>query len=223
MGGCCVSILAMTVALKSSADPADPSAAVPPSGETYTGIITAIDPQGRVLDVENKKFNLGDACTYTIVDKATGSVGDLRPGWQVTVNYHHITNAVPPDRTQQELRTSDLRSGGQRVQINNYYYTNDLLVADNVQQELMTCHGSVKTNDPTHHTLMVRFLVLSTEFPIADDCQIVLSDGKIGAITDIQPGNYVTVTYEMPDGKVVARKIAQTDATLVDGRVIEIN
>ncbi|MGA2801680.1 MAG: hypothetical protein ABSE97_04835 [Verrucomicrobiota bacterium] len=213
----CVSILAMTAALKSSADQ---TATAPQPGETYTGIITAINPQGRVLDVKNKKFNLSDTCTYTIVGKDTGSVGDLHPGQQVTVSYH-ITSVLPADRAQQEPETA---AGGQKIMVNNYYYTNDVFVADSVQQELMTRNGTVRTNDLTHHTLMLRFLVLNKTFKIADDCQIILSDGKNGAITDIQSGNYVTVTYETPGGdEAVAHKIAQTDAMLINGRVIEIN
>ena len=212
----CVSILAIITALKSSADQA---ATAPQSGETYTGIITAIDPSGRTLDVKNKKFALSDACTYMIADKGTGSVSDLRPGQQVTVSYH-IASVLPANRFQQEPKAG---AGGQRIQVNNYCYANDVFVADSVQQELMTRNGAVRTNDLMQHTLMVRFLVLNKEFQIADDCQIVLSDGKVGAITDIQSGNYVTVTYETPGDKAVAHKIAQTDDTLVNGRVIEIN
>ena len=165
----CVSILAMTAALKLSADPA---ATAPQSGETYMGIVTAINPQERVLDVKNKKFNLGDTCTYTIVGKDTGSLNDLRPGQQVTVSYHHITNALTANPAQQEPKAG---VGGQRIQVNSYYYANDVFVADSVQQELMTCDGTVRTNDPTHHTLMLRFIVLSKTFQIADDCQIMLS------------------------------------------------
>jgi hypothetical protein len=95
-------------------------------------------------------------------------------------------------------------------------------VADRVEQELMTCDGTVRTNDPTHHTLMLRFLLLNKTFQIAPDCQIVLSDGKSGAITDVESGNYVKVTYETPGDEAVANKIAQTDATL-HGRVIALN
>jgi hypothetical protein len=216
----CASILAMTAALKLSAHPANPAATVPQSGETYTGIITAINPQEHVLDVKNKKFSLGDACTYTIVGKDTGSLNDLRPGQQVTVSYHHITNALTANPARQEPKAD---VGGQRIQINSYYYANDVFVADNVQQELMTCDGTVRTNDLTHHTLLLRFIVLNKTFKIADDCQIVLSDGTTGTVTDIQSGNNVTVTYETPGGEAVAHRIAQTDATLVNGRVIEIN
>jgi hypothetical protein len=45
---------------------------------------------------------------------------------------------------------------------------------------------------------------------IADDCKIVLRDEKTGTFADIHPGNHVTVTYETPAGKPVAREIAQT-------------
>jgi hypothetical protein len=217
----CVSILAIITALKSSADQA---ATAPQPGETYMGIVTAINPQGRVLDVKkgslsSKKFTLSDACAYMMADKATGSVSNLRPGQQVTVSYHHITNALTANPAQQEPKAG---AGGQRIQVNSYYYANDLLVADSVQQELMTCDGTVRTNDPTHHTLMLRFIVLNKTFQIADDCQVVLSDGKSGTVTDIQSGNNVTVTYETPGGEAVAHKIAQTDSTF-NGRVIALN
>ncbi len=217
----CVSILAMTAALKSSADQA--ATALQPK-ETYSGTVAAVDPKERVLDVKgslsSKKFILSDTCTYTIVGKDTGSVGDLHPGQQVTVSYH-IASVLPADRVQQEPMTGDVREGRQ-IMINNHCYTNDVFVADHVQQELMTCDGTVRTNDPTHHMLMLRFLVLNKTFQIADDCQIILSDGKSGAITDIQSGNYVTVTYETPGGEAVAHKIALANATF-NGRVIALN
>jgi antitoxin (DNA-binding transcriptional repressor) of toxin-antitoxin stability system len=42
---------------------------------------------------------------------------------------------------------------------------------------------------------------------------VVLRNDHSGALTDIQPGNHVTVTYETLHGKPVAREIAQTSAT----------
>jgi len=211
----CVSILAMIAALKSSADQ---EATAPQSGETYEGTIATVDPQARVLDVKgsvlSKRFNLSDTCAYVIVGKDAGSIGDLHPGQQVTVNYH-INSAASPDLAQTGL-------GGQKIMANNYSYTNDVLVADRVQQGLMTCYGTVRTNDLTHHTLMLRFLVLNKTFQIPDDCRIILADGRNGAVTDIQSGNYVTVTYETPGDEVVAHEIAQTNAMYI-GKVTRIN
>jgi hypothetical protein len=69
---------------------------------------------------------------------------------------------------------------------------------------------------------MLRFLLLNKTFQIAPDCQIVLFDGKSGVIQDIQPGNYVTVTYETPGDEAVANKIAQTKSTFI-GHVVELN
>jgi hypothetical protein len=215
----CVSILAMTASLKLSADPA---ATVSQSGETNAGIITAIDLKDHMLDVKNKKFNLSDTCTCTIVGKDNGSLDDLRQGQRVVVSYHHITNAVAVDRTQQELRTSDLRSGGQRIQINNYFYTNDLLVADHVQQELMTCNAIVRTNDLTEHTLTLRFVLLNQAFQVPDDCKVTLHDGRSGSIADIQSGNYVEVTYETPGDADVAHEIVQTNTTFM-GKLMTVN
>jgi hypothetical protein len=117
--------------------------------------------------------------------------------------------------------TGDVREG-RRIMINNHCYTNDVFVADRVQQELMTSEGIVRTNDLTHHTLILRFLVLNKTFQIPDDCQIILSDGKSGAVTDIQSGNYVTVTYETPGNEDVAHEIAQMSVTFI-GKVVALN
>ena len=36
---------------------------------------------------------------------------------------------------------------------------------------------------------------------------------KAGTVADIQPGNHVLITYEVPNGKPTAREIAQTSET----------
>jgi hypothetical protein len=48
------------------------------------------------------------------------------------------------------------------------------------------------------------------QFWLPDDCQVVLRDGKIGSLADLNIGHRVTVTYETPDKMATARQIAET-------------
>jgi len=41
---------------------------------------------------------------------------------------------------------------------------------------------------------------------------VILRNDHSGQLPDVQPGNFVTVTYETPDNKLTALQIAQTSA-----------
>lgn len=128
----------------------------------------------------SKEFNLGDHCTYAIVDKDNGTIGDLRPGQRVVVSYQDV-NGVP--------------------------------IADRVTQKPMQDEGMVKAIDPAGHTLTLRTGIFDKTFQLPADCEVTLHGGNTGALADIQPGNHVTVTYEVPNGQATAREIAQTSMT----------
>ncbi|HEX5397878.1 MAG TPA: hypothetical protein VFY06_02385, partial [Verrucomicrobiae bacterium] len=68
----------------------------------------------------------------------------------------------------------------------------------------------VKALDPAAHTLTLHLGGFDETFQIADHCRIKLRDDKSGTLDSIQTGDHVTVTYEKPDGKLVAHQIAQT-------------
>ena len=62
---------------------------------TYTGRIMTVDAQNRTLTVKSwmlskKEFNLGDNCTYAMVNHPNGSAADLRPGEKVIVRYQNV-------------------------------------------------------------------------------------------------------------------------------------
>jgi Cu/Ag efflux protein CusF len=152
--------------------------------KTYTGTVTAVDPQNHTLQVRgflwSEKFNLGDNCAYVLLDQPQGAISDLRPGEKVKVSYQDY----------QGVRA-----------------------ADRVQQEPIRCEGTVKAIDPAAHTMTVHSGMMDKKFQLADDCAVTLRQDKSGALADVQPGDFVTVTYETPEHKLVARQIAQTGQT----------
>ncbi len=106
---------------------------------------------------------------------------------------------------------SDLRPG-QQVTV-AYQDAHGVLIADQVTQKPMQDEGMVKAIDPAAHKLTLHLGIMNKTFQIPADCDITLRGGKSGSLADIQPGNHVTVTYEIPNGKPTAREIAQTSAT----------
>ena len=177
-----MSVLTATAALRASAD--SMATAAKPEKE-YTGMVTAIDPTERTLNVRkwglwSKKFSLGDSCACTIADKAAGTISDLRPGQRVQVGYQNA---------------------------------HGVLVADSVAQQPMRHDGTVMAIDPIQHTMVLRGHGMDRTFQIANDCKVVLRDYKAGVLGDIQTGNYVTVTYEEPNATPTAQRIAQTSET----------
>ncbi|HKW29936.1 MAG TPA: hypothetical protein VJT54_11405 [Verrucomicrobiae bacterium] len=180
----CLSALAATAAYRASADDASANATTAKPDKTYTGTIVSVDSKEHMLDVKsfpfsNKKFNLGDTCTYTIVGQDTGAIGDLRPGQKVTVGYQDA---------------------------------HGVLVADRVTQQPMRDEGMVKAINPTTQTLTLHVGVMDKTFQLPTDCEVTLRGDKSGTVADIQAGNHVLITYEVPNGKPTARQIAQTSA-----------
>ena len=84
----CVSALTMTAALSSSAD--ETAMAVLPH-KSYTGTVESVDASQHLLKLKgtflSRTFNLGDNCSYTMVGRPAGALGDLRPGQRVVVAY----------------------------------------------------------------------------------------------------------------------------------------
>jgi hypothetical protein len=99
----CAAVLTATAAFRASAD--QPVATARPE-KSYTGTVVSVDPQGHILQtrglVLSGKFNLGAACTYTLPDKSTGTIGDLRPGEKVTVSYQDAHGVLIADRVEQQ-------------------------------------------------------------------------------------------------------------------------
>jgi Cu/Ag efflux protein CusF len=106
----------------------------------------------------------------------------------------------------------DLRPG-QKVKV-GYQEAQGVLAADRVEQIPLRSAGMVKVIDPNAHKL-----VLHTSwdrdraFSLAEGCAVVLRDRPNGVLSDIKPGDHVTVIYEAPSGSDMAREVAQTSAS----------
>jgi hypothetical protein len=160
---------------------ADPAAPAIRPDRQYTGTIVSADPQNHTLKAKGFFFS-----------KAF-NLGD-------SCKYVLLDN---PAGTAADLRP------GEKVRI-GYQNADGVLVADQVKQLPMRHTGMVKAIDPVAHTLTLRLHGMDKTFQIANNCAVVLRDDKTGTLPDIQVGNHVTVTYETPADKLMARQIAQT-------------
>jgi Cu/Ag efflux protein CusF len=80
-----------------------------------------------------------------------------------------------------------------------------VLVADRVAQQPMREEGMVKAIDPVANTLTLHLGVVDKTFQLPTDSGVTLRGDKPGTVADIQTGNHVTMTYEVPNGKPTAR------------------
>jgi predicted RNA-binding protein len=174
----CAAFLTAAMAGRAVADAAAPAGS---ADKSYTGMVTAVDLKEHTVELKgllfSKRFNLGDACQYRLLDKNAGTASDLRPGEKITVAYQNSSG---------------------------------VLVADRIEQVPLCFKGMVKAIAPDHHTLTVHEIGLDKTFQLADNCDIQLRNEQPGTLADVQLGNYVTVTYEVPAGTPTAREIAQT-------------
>jgi Cu/Ag efflux protein CusF len=72
-----------------------------------------------------------------------------------------------------------------------------------------TYTGTVKAVDPKEHTLDVKGFTLSKKFNLGDNCAYVLWNKPAGAISDLRPGEKVTVAYQDAHGVLVADRVEQ--------------
>jgi Cu/Ag efflux protein CusF len=150
----------------------------------YTGQVTSVDPHNRTLDLRS-----------SMLSNKEFSLGSTCSFGMLGVNNASLNDIRP----------------GQKLTV-RYFESQGVRIVDRVQQEPMQYEGMVKTIDPNMHTLTFRQDGFDKTMAIADGCSVMLRDNKGGMLKDIQPGDHVTVSYETPDGKPIARQIAQTSA-----------
>lgn len=181
----CLSALTATAAYRASADDASANATAAKPDKTYTGTIVSVDSKEHLLDVKGFPFN---SKKFNVGDTCTYTI------------VGQDTGAI-----------GDLRPG-QKVTV-GYQDAHGVLVADRVTQQPMRDEGMVKAINPTTQTLTLHVGVMDKTFQLPTDCEVSLRGDKSGTVADIQPGNHVLITYEVPKGKPTARQIAQTSET----------
>ncbi len=176
--------LIATAAYRASADDTSAKATAAKPDKTYTGTVVSVAPKEHTLDMKGFLFSKKFNLGDSCVYKMAGEG----------------TGAM-----------DDLRPG-QRVTV-SYLDANGVLVADRVTQIPLREEGMVKAIDPAAHTLTLHRGVMDKTYQLPADCEVTLRGGKAGTLGDIQTGDHVTVTYEIPNGKATAWEIAQTSAT----------
>jgi Cu/Ag efflux protein CusF len=180
----CLSALT-AAAYRASADDVSANATAAKPDKTYTGTVVSLNPQEKVLDVKGFLFSKKE---FNLGNNCAYTI--VGKG----------TGAI-----------GDLRPG-QKVTV-SYQDAHGVLVADRVTQRPMRDEGMVKAINPTTQMLTLHVGMTDKTFQVPADCAVVLRGDKSGTIADIKPGNHVTVTYEVPNGKPTAREIAQTSVT----------
>jgi predicted RNA-binding protein len=148
----------------------------------YTGQVMSVDPHNRTVDLKSSML----------------SNKEFSLGTSCSFGLLGINNGT----------MNDIRPG-QKLTV-RYFESQGVRVVDQVQQQPMQYEGMVAAIDPNQHVLTLHREGFDKTIAIADGCNVMLRDNKGGVLTDIQPGDHVTVTYETPDGKAMARQIAQT-------------
>jgi Cu/Ag efflux protein CusF len=178
---------ALTVALVIKAHAVEPKAIAKPDAKpdkAYTGIVTFVDPKEHALYVKR------------LLKSQRFNFGD-----------DCVFKLLDSD----ESTVNNLRPG-QKVTV-NYQNANGVMVADCVEQRPLQHEGVVRSIDPQQHRLTLGYQAFTATLTIPDDCKIVLRENKPGTLADIKPGHHVTVLFEEPPGRPIARQIAQTSAT----------
>jgi Cu/Ag efflux protein CusF len=160
---------------------ADEPAAAVEKPKNYTGMIEAVNASERSVTVQGTVFS------------KQFNLGD-------TCAYAFVN--------QNNGSMNDLRPG-QKITV-SYQDVRGVLVADRIEQEPMRFEGVVKAVNAEKRTLMLNRRALDKEFMIAEGCKVMLLDDKVGALTDVQIGQHVTVLFETPKDVPTAREIVQT-------------
>lgn len=151
--------------------------------KTYTGTVAAVNPDGHTLEVKGIVFSK----QFNLGDHCAYSL------WN------------NPDGTLADLRP------GEKVTV-AYQDASGVLVADSIKQDAMIAEGTVKAIDPAAHTLTLHTGWMDKTYRLPDNCIVKLSGNQSSTLDSVLPGYHVTVTYETPNDRAVAREIAQTGA-----------
>jgi Cu/Ag efflux protein CusF len=179
-----MAVCASALTLTAFTSAADQAATAAQTDKNYTGTVISVNPNGSTLKVKGLLFSKN----FNLGKNCSYAL------------WNKPTGAV-----------TDLRAG-EKVKV-LYQDVSGVLVADRIQQEPLTDQGMVKSIDLAAHTLTLRSGWRSKTIQIPDSCLVTLSGDKSGSLVDVQPGYYVTVTYELPNDRPVAREIEQTGTT----------
>jgi hypothetical protein len=164
-----------------------------PKEKTYSGILVSLDAKEKVLKVKNylfsKSFVMGENCAFKSSDNESAPLADFRPGQQIDVTYRDASG---------------------------------VLIASKLTRERMTFTGQVVKIDTNKLTLTVHQRGSTKTFNLPEACTLVLAGDRRstvergqGLLENVKRGNRVTIVYEVPEARMVAREIDQTSKSFV--------
>ncbi len=195
-----IGLLALAVALPVGGS-AYAQSTEPSQENTWTGKLTAVNAQDNRVKGEHwrlagtRTFNLGRNCAISTIDKKEASLSDLRPGERVWIRYRDVEG---------------------------------VLVTDRIVEQGQHFRGTVGSIDSKDRTVTMTEAPLYEPFRspkslrLADDCKILLWNGKEGTLPDMHPGDRITAMYESREGGLYAYRIMDRSTTF-DGSVEAID
>jgi Cu/Ag efflux protein CusF len=160
--------------------------------KTWTGTLTAVNAQNKTLTgkewLVTKTFNLGGNCPIATLDKQQAALSDLRPGEKVKVYYEDVEG---------------------------------VLVARRIAECPLHYDGIVHSVEPKTGTVMMEEAPLYQPFRaphtfrIASDCKLLMRNGQNGTLADVQPGDRISVLYELPGGSPIAYRIRDRSLAVI--------
>lgn len=181
----CLSVLIATAGVLALADEPATTANQTKQVKTYNGIVTAVDGRDHVVMVKGTLF----AKQFNLGDNCAYALLE-----------------------RQDASANDLRPG-QKVRV-TYQEARGVPIAERIEQQPMRYEGMAKAINAEKRTLTLRARGLNREFQIGEDCIVALRNNRTGTLQELSPGQHLTVTYELPGGDRMARRIAQTSITM---------
>jgi Cu/Ag efflux protein CusF len=166
---------------------------------------TASDSQEKVKE----KVFKGTVTAVNAVEKTVA----IKGVWSSkTFNASDVCKVSLEDKPEAVL--SDLRPG-HKVQV-HYQNAQGVLVAGQFTQHNQVLKGHITAIDPGKRTFVVKGSAGTRNFTVAENCNVILQDEKIGTLENLKVGHTVSVAYEEPTGKTwTAHKIEQKAETFV--------
>lgn len=165
----------------------------------WTGTITAVDTQNNTVSgthwMVGDTFDIGQKCAIDTIDNKEAKLGDLRPGEKARIEYREVEG---------------------------------VRVADRIAELALRYDGTVHSVDQTAGVITMAEAPLyqpfhqPERFRIAGDCKVILLNRHDGSLADLQPGDRISVIYELPKDSAVAYRIREK-TTRSDGVVVAID
>lgn len=156
------------------------------SGKVYKGTVSAIDAVEKTVTVQG-----------TILSKKFNAADACK-----------VSLEDKPDAVMSDLRV------GQKVDV-HYQNAQGVLVAGQIVQHNLTLKGYVTAIDPGKRMLGVKTALSTREFKVADNCNVILKDKRVGTLENLKIGHTVNVAYDPADDAWTAHKIEQKAETFV--------